>query len=182
MKIVRRTFFTIIKPYLTLSFIANITSILAFLGISLNMVTIFQTKQDISMLTQKLDKQEAEQILRSYFFYLEQHDFQTAYNLLGADIVVNNPYTWYVQWLHNILSFEWLKINILPEKDSISQKVFLAEFGFKNKWEIVIDTKRWIYLKYDGKGWKINALSVLKDQNWRRKGACSFYNKFEICK
>lgn len=170
-----------IKPYLTLSFIANIASILAFLGISLNMVTIFQTKQDISILTQKLDQQEAEQILKSYFFYIEQHDFQSAYNLLGTDLASNNSYSWYVQWLSNFLSFEWLNIIPLPAKDSFSQKVFLAEFGFKNRWEIVIETKRWIYLKYNGKDWKINALAVLKDQKWWAKGACSFY-KFEICK
>lgn len=165
-----------------LSIVSNVFSILAFFGIWLNIIALFQTQKEVSILSQKFDKQESEQVLKSYFFYIEQHDFKNAYNLLWEDIKNKQPYSWYVNWLYNFVSFEGLKITSIPQKDGVSQKYFLAEFWFKNKWEIVIDTKRWISMINNGKDWKINYLSVLKNQNWWNKWACSFYHFNEICK
>jgi len=169
---------SIFKKYIPL--IADILSILAFFGVWINLITIFQTQKDVSVLTQKLNQQEAQQTLRSYFFYVEQHDFQSAFNLFTEEKKSQHTYSWFVNWLWDFLSFEWLKILELPEKDSASQKVFIAEFGFKKRGKLSVDTKRWFYLKYDGKDWKINYSNVLYDWKNRDKWACNFY-KFEHC-
>ena len=134
----------------------------------------------IVSLEQKIDGNNAESTLLSYFSEIENNNLTWAYNLLSDEFKQSNSYEWFYNRLHDIVGFEWLQITELTWKNTAIQKVYLVEFGFKKRWKIPLDSKRWMYLRY--KNWKreINANSILYE-NWRMPTACKFYT-FEHCK
>jgi hypothetical protein len=134
----------------------------------------------ISNLEQKIDWNTAESTLLSYFSEIENNNLTGAYNLLSDQFKQWNSYEWFYNRLHDIVWFEWLQITELTWKNTAIQRVYLVEFGFKKRWKIPLDSKRWTYVRYNNGKREINANSILYE-NWRKPTACEFYT-FEHCK
>lgn len=131
----------------------------------------------------KLNQQQAQSTMMSYFTYIENWNYEKAYNLFSDEKKKNNQYELFANRLEWFVAFEWLKITELTEKNSAIQKVYLAEFWFKKRGRLSIPTKRWFYVRYNWETdkWEINYSNVLYNENWWDKWACNFYH-FEHCK
>lgn len=143
---------------------------------------IFPLSKKVDNLQLSLDQRQAESVIMSYFAYIENWDYEKAYNLFSDEKKRNHTYEWFKERLNNFVAFEWLKIVELPEKNSVIQKVYLSEFWFKERWKLSVQTKRWFYVRYnwDKDKWEINYSNVIYDENWWTSWACNFYN-FDIC-
>lgn len=149
-------------------------------GIIWFVITIFQvlpdiksTKQDVQYIQEQLNSSNAQKVLYSYFYNIEQRNFEKAFNLFTDRKKENDSLEKFSNWLDTLVSFEWLKIYELKEKSSASKKIFIAEFWFKRRWMVTIGSKRWFYLSFDWKAWKIDYSNVLYENGWK-KWSCDF--------
>ena len=157
--------------------VANIWWVISFGILIFSLIPI---SHKIDNIQQQLNQQDAQNVLMSYFSYIEQWDLNKAFDLFSQNKKYNHTYSWFALRLNNLVAFEWLKITPVTDKDSAVQKVFLVEYWFKKRWEVTINMKQWFYLEYyDGKR-RINYSNLLY-QDWRKPWACAFYH-FEICK
>lgn len=143
--------------------------------------TLNQTKTDVQIIQEKLSSNEAQDILYSYFYNIEQRKFENAFNLFTEQKKKWDNIGKFSNWLKDFVAFEWLKITELKEKDSAIKKVFLTEFWFKKRWIKSINSKWWFYLVYNWKTWKIDYSNVLYE-NWYKNWACDFYKFKDYCK
>ena len=135
----------------------------------------------ITIIDQKIDWNTAESTLLSYFSEIENNNFTGAYSLLSEEFKQQgNDYEGFYNRPHNVVGFEGLRFTELTWKNTAIQKVYLVEFGFKERGKIPLETKRWMYVRYKDWKWEINSNSVLYE-NWRSKTSCKFYD-FNHCK
>lgn len=97
------------------------------------MPDINEAKNDLQIIQEKLNTNDAESVLYSYFYDIEQGNLQKAYDALTEQKQQNNSFEQFSSWLEDFENFEGLKITELKEKQSASKKVFLVEFNFKKK-------------------------------------------------
>jgi len=157
--------------------IADIGWVLALILI---IVGWFNISNQLTDIKQKINENEAQGSLMTYFSNIEEWDLTWAYNILSDDFRDEQTYDGFYNWLHNTVWFEWLKFTELTGKNTAIQKVYLVEFWFKVRWKIPLDTKRWMYMRYNDWKREINANSILYE-NWRKPTACKFYH-FDHCK
>ncbi len=151
-------------------------------------ITVFQilpdireTKSDIQIIQEKLNTNEAEWVLYTYFFNIEQNNFTGAFDLFTDRKKQGDSVEKFSKWLNNFVAFEWLKIIELKEKKSASKKLFLTEFWFKRRWMKTVNVKWGFYMVYDWKKWKIDYSNVLFEK-WYKDWACDFYKFEDYCK
>ena len=163
--------------------ITIISIIWSFCSIFSLWFVFFPLSTKINSIQFSLNQQQAQSTVMSYFAYIEDWNYEKAYNLFSEEKKKNHTYEWFINWLNWFVAFEWLKITELTDKNSAIQKVYLAEFWFKKRWKLSIPTKRWFYVRYnwDKNKREINYSNVLYDENWWNTWACNFY-EFDICK
>lgn len=168
----------------------DIVTITTVIGIAstffISMNTAFNVKtisDKLQQVEQELKTNDAEDTLKEYFFDIEKGDLPSAWNLLSEKKKEQqiNGFIGFKDWLKNFISFDGLTIKELPDKESISTKVFITEFDFKQRGMKPVHSIWGVYLNYNGDKWEINYTNTLYENGWK-PGACDFYNGFDICK
>jgi hypothetical protein len=147
--------------------------------------TIFQTQEDIQEINLKLNVNEAEVLLKSYFSYIELWDTKDAYSLFSQGFKERQSdwFSWFNIWLKDVVAFEWLKITPIESKSSPTIRVFLVEFWFKKRWMKSVDLIWLMRLRYNKNNWEIHSNDVVYENWWKEKRElkiCDIY-KVEHC-
>lgn len=168
----------------------DIVTITTFIGIAFTVLITIQNSLSINKINiqlqqvaQELKSNDAQETLKEYFYNIEKGNLASAWNLLSKKIKDQQPngFISFKDWLKYFISFEGLTIKELPEKESISTKVFIAEFDFKQRGMKPVHSIWGFYLNFNGNNWEINYVNKLYENNWE-PGACDFYSGFDICK
>lgn len=148
-----------------------------------NSLSINKIDTQLQQVAQELKSNDAQETLKEYFYDIEKGDLPSAWNLLSEKKKEqqSNGFIEFKDWLKNFISFEGLTIKELPEKESVSTKVFLVEFDFKQRGLSPVHSIWGVYLNFNGNKWEINYTNTLYENGWK-PGACDFYNGFDICK
>lgn len=164
--------------------LADFLGILSFFGFTIwwifAVIGISNLSNKIDIVEQKIDWNTAYSTIMMYFSDIENNNLTWAYNLLSDSFKKDKTFNWFSNRLNDIVWFEWLKITELTWKNTVTQKVFIVEFWFKKRWKIPLESKWWMYVKFNNWKREINANSVLYE-NERNSTACKFY-KFDHCK
>lgn len=149
--------------------------------ISLYLV-LFPITNKIDSIQNNLNQQQAESTILSYFSFIEEWYYEDAYNLFSDSKKSQHTLTWYISWAKDFITFEWLKISSLPDKDSVMTKIFLVEYKSKKRGMKSVPETRIFFVIYNSNKnkWEINYNNVLNDENWWRNWACDYY-KFNHC-
>lgn len=154
-----------------------------FLWIVSSVVTIWSVLPQLSNISSQVKSiqynmisNDSENIIRLYYFYIEQWKIDLAYDLLTENVQKSNNYYDYKKWLNDTKAFEGFTISELKDKTSVSSKYYIVHFSHKFVWKKPVDTYMLFTVLHTWKTWKINWMTPLKENDKIKDWACEYYN------